>query len=42
MMHMQVEDCLTWDALRIVLSVLSGDPTAEDPWSDPPAFKVSM
>jgi hypothetical protein len=35
-----VADCLTWDALRIVLSVLSGD-VEEDPWSDPPAFKVS-
>lgn len=34
----QVEDILTWEALRSILSVLSSD--TEDPWSEPPAFKV--
>ena len=34
----EVEDALTWDALRLVLSVLSAD--SDDPWIDPPAYKV--
>lgn len=34
----EVEETLTWDALKIVLSVLAAD--TEDPWSDPPSFKV--
>ena len=34
----QVEETLTWEALRIILSVLRTD--TEDPWSQPPAFKV--
>ncbi len=34
----EVEDSLTWDALKIVFSVLGAD--TEDPWSDPPSFKV--
>lgn len=36
----EVEDSLTWDALKIVLSVLSADTL--DPWSDPPSFKVCV
>lgn len=36
----EVEDSLTWDALKIVLSVLSSD--TQDPWSDPPSFKVRV
>ena len=29
---------LTWDALKLILSVLSAD--TEYPWNDPPSFKV--
>ena len=36
----EVEESLTWDALKIVLSVLPAD--TEDPWSDPPSFKVCL
>ena len=34
----EVEDSLTWDALKVVLSVLSSD--TEYPWHDPPSYKV--
>lgn len=36
----EVEDSLTWDALKVVLSVLATDTDTQDPWSDPPSFKV--
>eukprot|EP00598_Pedospumella_elongata_P001125 CAMPEP_0184983352 /NCGR_PEP_ID=MMETSP1098-20130426/12587_1 /TAXON_ID=89044 /ORGANISM="Spumella elongata, Strain CCAP 955/1" /LENGTH=753 /DNA_ID=CAMNT_0027507163 /DNA_START=177 /DNA_END=2435 /DNA_ORIENTATION=- len=35
----ELEETLTWDALKIVLSVLSAE--TEDPWSDPPSFKAA-
>eukprot|EP00601_Ochromonadales_sp_CCMP2298_P020292 CAMPEP_0173324208 /NCGR_PEP_ID=MMETSP1143-20121109/30931_1 /TAXON_ID=483371 /ORGANISM="non described non described, Strain CCMP2298" /LENGTH=750 /DNA_ID=CAMNT_0014268231 /DNA_START=156 /DNA_END=2408 /DNA_ORIENTATION=+ len=33
------ECLLTWDALRLILSVLSTD--TDDPWMDPPSFKTA-